>query len=227
MVRREWGGILRGLMLLILGLMFLVMTASVIYLRSDINRRQYRLDVRDNQLWVERGRFFPIGFTGYDPETADLRSAYAPVPMPPQERPGNLGPFEERGDLDRALFSLLSAWSHARLLAHDVPTLDLAALYIRRLEMLPGLSEEQRIELRGLRAGLAYRTGLRLIDQVHTDLEGARHALRTALELGVPEHAEAQRWIDEAERRLNAFPPRSQEDAVRPPVPTQAPLPSP
>ena len=221
MVRREYGGLLRGLMLLVGALGVMMLAASVVYLRSDINRRQYRLQSHNDSLWVERGLFLPLGFGTYDPETADLRAAYAPVPLPEGERLQHLGTFEERGDLDRALFGILSGWARGRLQAHDVPTLDLAALYIRRLELLPGLSEEQRLELRGLRAGLAFRTGLRLIDQVTTDLELARSAFSTAIELGANEQGESAAWLVEISRHLQAYPMRRPDD-LTPHVPTQA-----
>jgi hypothetical protein len=201
----ERGGVKRFFSTLLSVVLILGLAAAVVYLVSDINRRHYRLVVQNGLLLVERGLFFPTGFGPYIPETDALREAYAPVPVPPNEVLASSAPLEDRADVDRTLFSLLSGWARSRMEATDIPTLELAASYVKRLEILPGLSEEQRLELRTLRANLAYRNGRRLMDGVVEQLQKAKAALQLAVELGTAHAEEARAAQAEVDRRLTVY----------------------
>ena len=192
-------GALRTLLIV---LVVLALLAVVAYLLADINHRRYRLAVRQGQLQIERGLFLPLGFGPYEPETATLREVYAPLPVPTSETLSPQGVYDERADIDRALFVLLSGWARQRLDATDSATLELATTYVKRLEGLPGISEEQRGELRLLRANLAFRQGGRILLEVQERLHQAQESFHQAIVLGSPHATEAQQWITEIERRV-------------------------
>lgn len=201
-MRREAGGIVSALRALLVVGVVLALLAAVAYLLADINHRRYRLAVRQGQLQVERGLFLPVGFGPYEPETATLREVYAPLPVPTSETLNPQGNYDERADVDRALFTLLSGWARQRLDATDSATLELASMYVKRLEGLPSISEEQRGELRLLRANLAFREGGRILLEVQERLRRAQESFHQAILLGSPHATEAQQWMTEIDRRL-------------------------
>jgi hypothetical protein len=186
--------------ILILGL-----AGAVLYLLSDINHRRYRLAVHESTLVVERGRMAPFGFKRFEPKAADLQAGYAPIPVPPGESVGKSEIFEDRADIDRALFSMLAGWAREHLDSNEPGDFELGASYVRRCEALPGLSEEQRIELRTLRADLAYRSGRRILGDIVTQLEKARDEFQNARELGTSRPRDVDKWIADVERRIRDY----------------------
>lgn len=233
MATSERGPFARAVIKLMVTLIVLGLATLVVYLVSDLNRRHYRLAAHAGNLVVERGRFFPVGFELYLPDTPLLREAYAPIPVPPDEVLAPTGTFEDRGDVDRALFGLISGWARGRLEADDSVTSDLAATYVKRLEVLPGLSEDQRAELRGMRAELAYRRGSQLAISVAATLRRAQEAFRQAMTLGSRHSTEAAAWAADIDRRIATCvftPPTlpgtvapSPEPSKKPPTSTGAP----
>jgi hypothetical protein len=188
-------------------LLILALLGAVGYLTSDINHRRYRLNVRAGSMWVERGLFLPVGFMAYEPDTPILKDAYAPITVPGTETVSITGPFDERLDVDRALFVLLSGWARTRIASQETLAQQQAVIFVKRLELLPGLTEDQRVELHALRAGVAYQDGARLMDESVQSLKRAQEAFRLALSLGGAQAREAQRLINEIDRRLDALKP--------------------
>ena len=186
-------------------LLILALLGAVGYLTSDLNHRRYRLNVRAGSMWVERGLFLPVGFVAYEPDTPALKDAYAPITVPPSETVGVAGPFDERIDIDRAIFNLLAGWARTRIASQDNQQQQQAVLLVKRLELLPGLTEEQRGELHTLRASVAYQDGTRLMEESVQNLKRAQEQFRLALSLGGAQAREAQRLINEIDRRLDAL----------------------
>ncbi|MEL6339533.1 MAG: hypothetical protein AAFQ65_06455, partial [Myxococcota bacterium] len=89
---------------------------------------------------------------------------------------------------------------------------ELAMVYVARAELLPGLSEEQRFEMRALRADTAFQNGRRILSQVEEQLDAALDSFGLALELGTTRQAAARRWMAEIRRRLESH--RSGRDRV-------------
>ena len=209
MRRSEYGGILRRLGIALVVLLVCALVAMVMYLLAEINNRRYRLALSDRQLIVERGRFFPAGFAAYTPEARNLQEAYAPILVPPGESVEVGIPFDDRTEIDRALYTRLSGWARSRLQASDGPTLTLGIDYVKRLEALPGLSESQRQELRGMRADAAFRQGEGLMRGIALTLHHAASQFALALELGTS-HSEQARLgmaaIDDKLRQLGEAP---------------------
>ncbi|MBI5509643.1 MAG: hypothetical protein HY903_12895 [Deltaproteobacteria bacterium] len=201
---------------------------AVTYLLAEINSHRYRLTTEGQTLVVERGRHLPWGFEPFTPEAAELAAAYAPIPIPAGETLSPTEVYDDRVDVDRALFALFAGWTRARLKSIAPGDFELAAGYVRRSEILPGLSEQQRVELKRLRADVAYGNGRRIVNEIGTRLQQALAEFKLARELGPTEAADAARWAAEIERRLNDYrdvSPTStfQPPPPRPPLPAEAP----
>ncbi len=199
-------------------LLFAAMGAAVVYLMSDINGRLYRVRPVDATLVIEKGRKLPWGFAPYVPSTPELAAAYAPIPLPAGETLPAIEVFEDRSDIDRTLFGLMAGWAKARFGAKDAAQLEQARLYMERLRILPGLSEEQRRELARLTADMALGEGRRLLIDLEARLVDAAAQFTRARELGATDPIEVERLSREVARLLATLrnPPVD--------VPAEAPL---
>lgn len=209
MRRTEYGGFVRAFGITAITLGVAALLALVGYLLADINHRRYRLAYVDHQLLVEQGRFFPVGYSYYQPESSALKEAYAPIDVPVGESVEAGIAFDDRSEIDRALYVRLASWARQRLAASDSATLAMGINYVRRLEALPSLSESQRHELRGMRADAAFRQGEGLLEGIALTLHHAASQFALALELGTS-HAEKARAdlqaIDDKLRQLGEAP---------------------
>ncbi len=213
----------RRLLALLVGLVIFGLLSAVFYLASDINRRRFRLIAVAGNLVVEQGRMLPVGFTAMAVEADDLKAAYAPIRLPPGEASVTAEVFDDRADVDRALFALLAGWARQRFDANEPGSYELAQTYVRRGELLPGLSEEQRLELRTMRADLAYMNGRRLLGEVKEQLAQALASFKQAQELGTTRGKDVERWITDVERRIGQFEQAVEEPAqAAPPSPPVA-----
>jgi hypothetical protein len=220
MRRTEHGGFVRAMGITLASVMLLGLLGLVGYLLSDINHRRYRLALVDHTLYVEQGRFFPVGYMAYAPDHQALKEAYAPIQVPAGESVEAGIPFEDRSEVDRALYVRLASWARQRLAATDSATLALGIGYVKRLEALPSLSESQRQELRGMRADAAFRQGEGLLQGIALTLHHAASQFALALELGTT-HSEKARadlvTIDEKLRQLGEPPPNLGTDGAKTP----------
>ncbi|MEZ4272820.1 MAG: phosphoribosyltransferase family protein [Myxococcota bacterium] len=189
---------------LVVRLLILGLLATVIFLLSQLNHGKYRLREEAGVLLVERGRLLPMGFEAYIPTDNGLKQAYAPLDMPNGVTLGEPLVFNERGEMDQTLFSLLGGWARREMEGKDNAAVERSTEYIVRADRLPGISEEQRGELRTLRADLAYRNG-RMVDQVVDLLKSALKEFETSIELGTTRRDTAMRWIAEINRRIDAY----------------------
>jgi hypothetical protein len=193
----------RKVVVTLLVLAMLGLAVVVGFLLSQLNHRRYQVAVVGTELRVQRGRTFPVGFATFEPEAADLKEAYAPIPIPEGASAPVGEVVEDRADIDRALFAVLAGWARERLDAKADADFVLASTYVRRCELLPGLSEDQRRELRALRANLAFRRGKRIVDNVVNQLHEALAEFKTAKSLGGPQLREIDAWIASVEARLS------------------------
>ena len=180
------------LVLAVLGLL-----TAVGYLAATVNHGRYRFAESNGTLVVERGLLLPLGFEPYRPETEALHTAYAPIQIPPGTtvRAGDV--YSERGDLDRALYGVLSGWAKTRINGSDDSSLDLASSYLDRAELLPALSEEQRSELHRLHGEFAYNYALARIASIGSSLQKAREQLQVAVRLGTADAHTVDAWLAE------------------------------
>lgn len=200
--KREYGGFVRAMGITLVVLVIVGLAGLVGYLLSDINHRRFRTTQQGDVLVVEQGRFFPVGFSTYEADTEALAQAYKPIELPPRENVGQSIVFDDRNMLDRALFTLLSGWARLRLEASDAAVLELASGYVRRAELLPGIAEEQRQQLRGLRADAAFRQAEGIVVGIAQQLRRAEQAYQLALDLGTAHAAQARVGLVSARDKL-------------------------
>jgi hypothetical protein len=166
------------LLTLIVGL-----AAAAVYALSLVNARTYVLEVRDGQLFVLKGRMMPTGADPWRPSDPALVDAYAPVDLEGNTALAVNGQkFEDRDELDRALFGVLELLARPRL-ASDVPKdLEKGLALIRRAEKLNGLTEGQRASLKKMQADVAFFLAKLRLDDARRQLEEALVQLRLAAE---------------------------------------------
>ena len=200
-------------------LLILVLGGVIVYLLSDLNSRHYRLSRAGDMMVVEKGKFIPTGFQAYRPKEPGLDRIYRPVPIPPGgDVPlGNV--YEDRTDLDRAMFAILAGWARQSLQNEGNGATLAAETYIERCDLLPGVSEEQRLDIKTMRADLAYRRGRRLLDGVINQLKSAASQFERAIELGTSYATEATTWLAEVQARIKSLsdPAAEQEPAEETP----------
>jgi hypothetical protein len=159
--------------------------------------------------------------------TASLEEIYAPVDLPPDEAAFSSGTLEERAEVDRCLFDLLSSWAQPRLQSRDLAQVAQGIAYVRRLEILPGLSDKQRGVLRQLRAHVAFVNGNATVAALSQQLRRAQQDYHQAVELGSPRATEARRMIAEIDLRLQQIEGLSSlQQPQAPTLPGQAPAPT-
>ncbi len=224
--RNQYGGAGRILGIIAALLVVTAMGALVIYLLSDINHRKYKLTVTgggiQDVLVIQRGLRMPMGFEKFVPKADALKEAYTTIKIPQGQTVETGELFEDRADLDRALFSLLASWSRELFKSSKPQDLGRAAGYIARAEILPGLSELQRQELATLRADMAYRNGKRLLRKVVKLLGEAKTEFELSLTLKTSRKTDAADWIYDIDTRLQSFgiqPKKPTLDAPRVGVP--------
>ena len=198
-------------------LMILVMlglSGAVLYLMSDLNRRTYKLAQVGDTMVVQKGRFMPTGFENYQPEETRLGQAYAPIQIPQGERVPGGQLFEDRTDLDRAMFSILAAWARDQLGSDDLTVASQAASYIERCVLLPGVSEEQRRDIAVLRADLSFRKGQNLLTGIIHQLEAAAAQFKEAIEQGTSFQGQAEESLKQVQSRIDVLKGEAAKEAT-------------
>jgi len=160
---------------LLVTLLVLALAGIVCVLLARDNARTYSLKVEDGKLVVEKGRLLPWGSAPYRPLDPALAEVYAPIAW----GTASLGPaeaerFEDRDELDRALFHLLETAARPKLLSEDTQVVASGMALLRRMERLQGASDEQRRTLHSLQLDVAY-------DQARIRFEEARRAVSDGL----------------------------------------------
>ena len=112
---------------------------AVLVLLSELNARTYRMSVVDGKLVIDKGRLLPFGTEAYRPQDLGLQDAYAPLDL----RGHSVGmlteqSFNERDELDRALFGVMQAVARPLVKSDKPQELDQGLEILRRMEKLPG-----------------------------------------------------------------------------------------
>ena len=165
---------------------------AVAWLLAERNARQWWIVPEDGQGGREEGgllrRPARRTFKSADPETA---RTYAPIP-PPQ---GGAAPvesaYDDRAELDQALFELLARWARADIQSQQMERMERARGYLGRASRLAGLSPAQREQLRVLQAETAFQEAVEHLTQGANALRRALEGLRLAAEARGPVAAEA------------------------------------
>ncbi|HVO19977.1 MAG TPA: hypothetical protein VMU15_12015 [Anaeromyxobacter sp.] len=178
--------------LLILGLL-----AMVGYLISERNARTWSLVPEEGRLVVSKGMLLPMGRSHFKTSDPAQAKAYAPLVPPPGKSLPEERTFQEQGDLDRALYDLLSAWAREDVASNDPARLERGLGYLERALLLPGISAAQRDDLTALRAESGYFEARRLLERARAELSEAAEKLRLAAASRSPHAADAQALLHE------------------------------
>ncbi len=167
------------------------LAVAVAWLLAERNARQWWLVPEDGRVVVKKGVLFVVGkaaFQSAEPETA---RTYAPV-VPPQGTSLPLeASFDDRADLDRALFDLLVRWAREDIGSQQAERMERARGYLVRASRLAGLSPAQRDQLRVLHAETAFQEAVENLTQGANALRRAMEGLKLASEAQGPVAVEA------------------------------------
>jgi hypothetical protein len=121
-------------------IIIVILVLICLYFLSLINSKKFLITEKDGYLIVKKGLFLPYGFSEYIPQDIVKREAYAPLKVPPGE---SISTIEvDKGELDIALFKVISNWVEKYLKEEKEEDIKTAALYIERLMRLNVSPEE-------------------------------------------------------------------------------------
>ncbi|MEW5738831.1 MAG: IF-2 protein [Myxococcota bacterium] len=168
---------------LLLFSLVLAAAGAAIYALSLLNSRTYSLEIRGGQLVVMKGRMMPTGAEPWLPSDPTLADTYAPIDLEGNTSLSVLNQkFQERDELDRALFTVLSMLASPRVASDAPKDWEKALVYVRRAERLTGLTEDQRAALKKMQVDLAFYLARIRLDDARRQLEEALAQLKLAAE---------------------------------------------
>jgi hypothetical protein len=177
---------------LVLLTVFLGLGAAAFYALSVMNSRTWKLEAQNGQLVVMKGRMLPTGAEPWMPGDAHLSEAYAPIDLSGNSAPSVAGQkFDDRDELDRALFDVLEQLAKPRLASDTPKDLDKGLFYVRRAERLTGLSADQRKILKKMQQDLAFHLAQDRLEDARQKLEDALEQLKLAAESDSRHRADA------------------------------------
>ncbi|GEM_PF-2457955 len=148
-------------------IIIIILIAICLYFLSLINSKKFQISERNGYLIVRKGLFLPYGFSEYIPQDILKREAYSPLKIPDQER---LTPVEvDGGELDVALFRIVSGWIEKYLKNENEESLKAAGVYIERamkLNVSPDDFERYsrlKGELRFKQAKFSFNIGIEMV----------------------------------------------------------------
>lgn len=119
--------------------------AAGVYGASWLNARRYFLVVGATEVQVHKGRMLPVGHEPFVPFDADLRRAYRALPLPGGLKlPRGETVFDDRVQLDQALYRILVDAAEHALAQDNARTSELLQHYIEQLKTLPGTNVRQQ-----------------------------------------------------------------------------------
>src|SRR5690349_771482 len=128
-------------------LAILGLVALVAWLVSERNARTWYLVPADGRLVVMKGYLLPAGRGTFETSDPAVAAAYAPIVPPPGKALPPERSFDERGQVDQAIFDLVAGWAREEIASGDPARLERGLGYLVRAEKLPGLSSAQREDL--------------------------------------------------------------------------------
>ena len=165
---------------------------AAVYALSLVNSKTYSLEVNAGQLVVMKGKLMPTGAEPWLPSEPSLADTYAPVDLE-----GNVAltvtnkKFDDRDQLDRAMFQVLEMLARPRLASESPKDLEKGLAYVRRAERLNGLTDDQRASLKKMQTDVAYFLARVRLDDARRQLEEALAQLKIASESDSKTRAQA------------------------------------
>lgn len=201
-------------------------TTGGLYALSLLNAKTWSLEVVGGQLVVMKGRMLPYGSEAFQPSDPKFAEAYAPLDLNGNTALAVVGQrFQDRDELDRALFSVLELLARPRVSSDLKADLDVGVALVRRAEALSGLSEPQRATLVTLRAEVAYFLAKQRIDEARKQLDEAVAQLKLAADADARHKKEATQMLLAVEPQVRTLSDslRAAVQGLPPPPPVAAP----
>lgn len=175
--------LLKALKNLVFSLLVVGLAGAAVYALSMLNVRTFTLEVRSGQLIVLKGRMLPWGADVWTPADPLLADAYAPIDLEGNTALAVVGPrYEDRDELDRALFQVLEQLAKPRLSSDAPKDIERGLHLVRRAERLNGLTETQRGQLKKMQSDVAFYLARTRLDDARRQLEEALSQLKLAAE---------------------------------------------
>jgi hypothetical protein len=193
---------------------------AVMYLASERNARKWFLAVDNGQLTVQRGRMFVTGTRTLGAGDGEFGKAYAPISLPKDAKVQE-GEYDDRAQLDRALFEQLLPVAKAAADKPDAASQADAMQLADRASELPGLSAQQLEQLQALRGDLAFAAAEAQLKSAASQVEAARRLLLQARERGGRHALQAGALGDELKPLVDKLAGRATE---QPPASAPAPV---
>jgi hypothetical protein len=213
----------------------LALFAVVVFLLSERNARTYTLALEDGYLSVKKGVMAPMGRQTFKTADPALAQAYAPLKPPPGFKLEEERVFDDRAELDQALYVYLAKWARDDLATERPELVERALSWIDRAEKLAGISATQREDLRAVRAESGYFEARQLLGKAADALRQARERLKLTAASSSPHAGEAGEAVHQIDPTLDevyraqrtlmpAGPPRPAQlgDAAASPAPPPA-----
>ncbi|MEY2667555.1 MAG: hypothetical protein RJA59_193, partial [Pseudomonadota bacterium] len=168
------------------------LAVAVAWLLAERNARQWWLVAEDGKVVVKKGVFFPAGKAAFQSADPEATRTYAPLPVPPgMSAPAAEVAYDDRAELDQALFDLLARWAREDIQSQQMERMERARGHLSRASRLAGLSPAQREQLRALQAETAFQEAVGHLQEGANALRRALEGLKLAAEARGPVAAEA------------------------------------
>nr|WP_257458105.1 IF-2 protein [Archangium lipolyticum] len=168
---------------LLVTLLILALGGAVVFLLSQLNARTFTLALENGQVVVMKGRMLPTGAVPYRPGDPRLADAYAPIAVEGRDVSSLVEQkFTERDELDRALFPVLEGLARPKVQSDDPALLEKGLYYLRRADLLSGLTQEQRHSLETMKADVAFFQARQKLEEARRDVAEALAQLKLAAE---------------------------------------------
>lgn len=168
------------------------LAVAVAWLLAERNARQWWLVAEDGKVVVKKGVFFPAGKAAFQSADPEATRTYAPLPVPPgMAAPAAETAYDDRAELDQALFDLLARWAREDIQSQQMERMERARGHLSRASRLAGLSPAQREQLRALQAETAFQEAVGHLQEGANALRRALEGLKLAAEARGPVAAEA------------------------------------
>lgn len=164
-------------------LIFLALSALVLFLLSERNSHLFKLELSEKgTLVVLRGRHLPLGFAPWISQDLQLAQTYAPFELDAAVLTALdlTQVYGERDALDRVLFDLHREAIEQRTGSTDAQKIEEIVRLLQRAERLAGLSDSQKLQLRDLQIRTAFFEGRQRLQEAALLLQKALTKLRLA-----------------------------------------------
>ena len=160
-------------------ILIIILVLICVYFLSLINSKKFLITEKNGYLIVKKGLFLPYGFSEYIPQDIVKREAYSPLKIPSGESVSTIE--VDKGELDIALFKVISNWVEKYLKEEKEEDIKAAGLYIDRLMKLNVSPDdfERFSRLKGelifKQAKFSFNMGLDLIKQSKDKIKGIKN----------------------------------------------------